>query len=113
MPEIQRVDCHVHYHPSAVVEGFDRHLTETRNGTNFRAPAYHDLRVLSETMQASGVDLALLIPNAWLIRALASLGGPMHRNTERYNRSRSEDLARRGGGRYVGAAAVDPLGGAE
>ena len=107
------MDCHVHYHPSAVGEGFERYLATTRNQTNFRTPAYRNLGVLTETMQASGVDLALLIPNAWLIRALASLGGPMHANTERYNRSRSEDLARRGGGRYVGAAAVDPLGGAE
>ena len=113
MSEIRRIDCHVHYHPSAIAEGFDRYLTTTHNQTNFRAPAYHDLSALSAVMQASGVDLALLIPNAWLIRALASLGGPMHHNTERYNRSLSEDLEAQGGGRYVGAAAVDPLGGAE
>jgi predicted TIM-barrel fold metal-dependent hydrolase len=111
--QVRRVDCHVHYHPSAVGEGFERHLATTGNQTNFRAPAYRDLGVLTETMQAGGVDLAVLIPNAWLIRALASLGGPMHANTERYNRSLAEDLARYGGGRYVGAAAVDPLGGAE
>jgi hypothetical protein len=92
--QVRRVDCHVHYHASAVGEGFERYLAATPNQTNFRAPAYRDLGVLTETMQASGVDLALLIPNAWLIRALASLGGPMHANTERYNRSLSEDLAR-------------------
>jgi hypothetical protein len=81
--QVRRVDCHVHYHASAVGEGFERYLAATPNQTNFRAPAYRDLGVLTETMQASGVDLALLIPNAWLIRALASLGGPMHANTER------------------------------
>jgi hypothetical protein len=48
--QVRRIDCHVHYHPSAVGEGFERYLAATANQTNFRAPAYRGLGVLTETM---------------------------------------------------------------
>ncbi len=112
---IRRVDCHVHYHPTEFAEALHQHTL--RAGSEilrlvFERPAWRDLAALESTMEQTGVDLALVIPTATPIFGLRDLGRPIHELTEAYNRGLSRELSA-AGGRFVGMAIVDPLGGPE
>ena len=113
--EIRRVDCHVHYHPSEFAEALHQHTLKAGSEILrlvFERPAWRDLNALTAMMHRTGVDLGLVIPTATPIMALRDLGGPIHELTAAYNQGLSRELAA-AGGRYLGVAIVDPLGGPE
>ncbi len=110
---INRVDCHVHYHPTGF--GDVLHDFAMRAGSDilrhvFERPAWRDLSALKRGMDRTGVDLALVIPTVTPIPGLRSLGRPIHEVTARFNEGLSQELSATAG-RFVATAIVDPLGG--
>lgn len=107
----RRIDCHVHYIPSEF-QGLEERaaaLTPLVRAA-LQRPAWRDLGLLTSTMDATGVDLGLIIASHSSAPELR--GRPSSMAYEAYNRSMSADLAS-AAGRFVATAVVDPFGGEE
>jgi predicted TIM-barrel fold metal-dependent hydrolase len=114
MSEIRRVDCHVHYIASDVDDaGFAQRAAQQAGMMRmaFERPGWRDLHVLAGILDATHVDLGLIIPNHTTAPDLR--GRPLHEANEAYNRSLSRDLAADGDGRFLATAVVHPFGGPE
>ncbi len=114
MSEIRRIDCHVHYLPSAFGDQLSKHRTGRGPVQDVIAarPAWRDLAVHAHLMEQSSVDISIIVGPGSLLDGLGGLGGSLNETVEAYNRSTSEALAPTNG-KFLAAASVDPFGGRE
>jgi len=109
--DIRRVDCHLHYVPTAMPDPMHPPGSPLGDLDLMRIaqsrPAYRDIRAMTQVMDAAGVDLGWIISTG--VGPLRRLG-PISTTTEAYNRSMSEDL-NAADGRFLATAVVDPMGG--
>lgn len=109
---IRRIDCHVHYLPSAFGAGLTRHRAGRGAVQDIVAarPGWRDLAVHLELMKEAEVDVGVIVEPGSLLDGLRSLGGDLNETVEAYNRSMSADLAPLGG-KILAVASVNPFGG--
>jgi aminocarboxymuconate-semialdehyde decarboxylase len=113
---LNRIDCHVHYQPTGF-QPEQRHAGPPGgmlgNPDSAARPGWSDLGELRQVMDTTGVDLGLILtfPHHATPFRLQSESVPAVMG--RYNRAISDDLVARGNDRFLAAAAVDPLSGAE
>jgi predicted TIM-barrel fold metal-dependent hydrolase len=114
MSNIRRIDCHVHYLPSAFGEQLSQHRAGRGAVQDIVAgrPGWRDLRVHVELMKKADVDFGVIVEPGSLLEGLRKLGGNLNETVEAYNRSMSADLAP-SQGKFLAAASVNPFGGKE
>ena len=115
LAHVRRVDCHVHYQPT----GFHQPRRAgppggmLGNPDSAMRPGWTDLAELHDVMDATGVDLGLILGFPHHATPLRGSSESVAAVIGRYNRAMSDDLVARGHGRFVGTATVDPLSGPE
>jgi predicted TIM-barrel fold metal-dependent hydrolase len=112
---VRRVDCHVHYQPS----GFEQPRRPGPAGgllgspDSANRPGWTDLGELRTVMDDTGVDLGVILAFPHHATPFRTTDESVPEVIGRYNRAMSDDLAARGGGRFVATATIDPLSGPE
>ncbi|MBM2811659.1 MAG: aminocarboxymuconate-semialdehyde decarboxylase [Chloroflexi bacterium] len=114
MLETGRIDCHVHYLASIFGDVLLERMAQQGPVNKLCAarPAWRDLSIHRRLMDQSDVAVSIIINDATLLGGLRGLGGSINETCEAYNRSLSEDLSTHDG-HLIGAAIIDPFGGAE